>query len=52
MIKIITKLKVKYIDNITIDIRNYSKIEDNDIWKLISKVEIRKLVSLRYFDNQ
>lgn len=29
--EITTELKRKYIDNITIDVRNYSKIEDNNI---------------------
>lgn len=45
---------MKYINNIAsiIDIKNYFKIKDNNIQKLILEVEIEKLVSLGYFDNQ
>lgn len=31
LIKVITELKIKYIKNITIRIKNYSKIENDDI---------------------
>lgn len=33
-------------------IDNYSEIKDNNIRKLVLEVEIRKLVSLEYFNSQ
>lgn len=47
-----TKLEMEYTNNVTMSTGNYSEIGDDDVWKLVSKVEIEKLVSLRYFDNQ
>lgn len=42
LIEIIAKLEMKYVDNITsvINIKNYFKTRDNNIWKLISEVKI------------
>lgn len=52
--EITAKLKIDYADNIVdaTDIRNYSKIKNNNIWELISEIEIKKLVSLKYFNKQ
>ena len=47
-----TELEVEYADNITTGTRNYSEIEDDDVWELVPEVEIGKLVCLGYFDNQ
>ena len=47
-----TELEVEYTDNIATNTRNYSEIGDNDVWELVPEVEIGKLVSLGYFDNQ
>ena len=52
LMKATNKLEVEYVDNITTGIRNYSEIGDDDVWELVSEVEIEKLVSLGYFDNQ
>lgn len=46
LIKATIKLKLEYANNITISIKNYSKIGDNDVQELIPEVEIGK------FDNQ
>lgn len=40
LMKAITKLKVEYKDNITTNTRNYSKIKDNDVQKLVSEIEM------------
>lgn len=47
-------IKFKYSENTNanIAIRSYSKIGDDDLRKLVSEVEITKLLSLRYFDSQ
>lgn len=52
LIKAIIELEVKYTDNITTSTRNYSEIRDDNVWKLVSEVEIEKLIFLGYFDNQ
>lgn len=52
LMEITIELKIEYVDNIIIGIRNYFEIENNDVWELIPKVEIEKLMSLRYFNNQ
>ena len=52
LMEAITKLEVEYTDNITIGIRNYFKIEDDDVWKLVPEMKIGKLIFLGYFDNQ
>lgn len=43
---------MEYADNVTMGIRNFSEIKNNDVQELVPEVEIRKLMSLRYFDNQ
>ena len=50
--EITTELEMEYVDNVTIGKGNYSKIRDDDFWELVPEVEIGKLVSLGYFDNQ
>lgn len=52
LIEATTELKMEYINNIAIGIRNYSKIENDNVWELVLEIEIGKLVFLRYFDNQ
>ena len=47
-----TELEIKYTDNIITSTRNDSEIGDDDVWELVPEMEIRKLVSLGYFDNQ
>lgn len=46
------ELEVEYADNVIIDTKNYSKMGNDNIQKLVSEVEIEKLVFLGYFDNQ
>ena len=50
----IAELEVKYADNIanSTSIKNYSKIENDDVQELVPEVEIEKLVFVGYFDNQ
>lgn len=44
-------MKFKYFKNINANIsKSYWKIRDNNIYKLISKVEITKLVLFKYFN--
>lgn len=54
LIKATAELEVEYADNIVTatSTKNYSKIKNDNVGELISEVEIRKLVSLGYFDNQ
>ena len=54
LMEAIANLEMKYANDITsaTGTRNYFKIGDNDIQELVSEVEIEKLVSLGYFDNQ
>ena len=47
-----TELEVEYADNIATGTRNYSEIGDDDVRELVPEVEIGKLISLGYFDNQ
>lgn len=47
------ELEVEYVTkNVIMNLTgNYSKMEDDNIWKLVPKVEIAKLVSLGYVDS-
>ena len=47
-----TELEVEYADNVTMGTGNYSEIGDDDVRELVPEVEIGRLVSLGYFDNQ
>ena len=53
LIEATAELEVEYADNIAnaTKTRNYSKIENDNVWELVLEMEIGKLVSLRYFHN-
>ena len=52
LIEATIELEVEYADNIATGTRNYFKIEDDNVRELVPEIEIGKLVSLGYFDNQ